>query len=228
MIRNAAFLALLVSAVTLGLAARAEQPQPAATGSKMGTLEIQPPDPAGHYIMIESGTDANTVPVQPADGAGTGFIGPVSPSAKLPAGTYGVTFGEEVWKDVQIRPGETTVLARAGLEFTQMGLQENKVLDAATGRVRAELSSRKSHVLLIPGRVTVMFGDLAVRDIELKAGEVTRIKTGRIRVVSRAIVSYKIFTAGGTFVGVASSGGTSLSRLSELDQRIPAMILSAC
>ena len=172
----------------------------------MGSLEIKAPDDAGHSVTdAATGEKANLI--RPSNGLDTDIINPYWPVVNLPAGTYNVTFGDEAWQNVEVQQGKTTVLARGELELTRPGWPENKVLDAATGRERALISEKRPRARLIPGRVTVMFGDLAIGGVELKAGEVTRLETGTIKVGRRAIASFKVFTDGGIFAGLAYTGG---------------------
>jgi len=90
---------------------------------------------------------------------------------ELPAGFYNVTFGPTVWKSIEVKAGETTVLDPGVLEVRNASPAGHKVLDWETGLELGKISSFTSRMTVIPSSFTVMFGKVAWSNIEVKVGE---------------------------------------------------------
>lgn len=99
----------------------------------------------------------------------------------LIAGRYDVAFGKALWRDVEIREGETTVLDPARLRIE--GPFFNKVLDPQTGEELLKLTDGNPELPLPPGVYDVQFGKALWRGIKLSQGETTVLKPARFRMV---------------------------------------------
>ena len=114
-----------------------------------GWLEVKGADLSGHQI-----TRADT-------GEKVGALGHTQSSMKLPAGIYNVTVGQAVWKSVEVKAGEKTVLAPGFLRVVHSTIQGHKVVDPETGDVHGTVSTIKDRIALMPGEYEVYFGKFA-------------------------------------------------------------------
>jgi hypothetical protein len=165
---------------------------------KPGRLEITNPDVAGHEVTVaESGQAVGQ------------FFGVIT-SLDLPAGLYNVSFGPTVWKSIEVKPGETTVLDPGVIEMTVVGASGHKVLDWETGVEVGELSGVIYRRSVLPSTFTVTFGGIEWKNIEVKAGEVKVLNPAVISVDPPETGGNKVYAEDGTLVG------TILGVISEL------------
>jgi hypothetical protein len=165
---------------------------------KPGRLEITNPDVAGHEVTVaESGQAVGQ------------FFGVIT-SLDLPAGLYNVSFGPTIWKSIEVKPGETTVLDPGVIEMTVVGASGHKVLDWETGVEVGELSGVIYRRSVLPSTFTVTFGGIEWKNIEVKAGEVKVLNPAVISVDPPETGGNKVYAEDGTLVG------TILGVISEL------------
>ena len=98
---------------------------------KPGFLEIKRPGKAGHFI------------VNPKTGKLLLQVTRKKPSVKIAPGVYDVQFSSAVWKGVEIKSGQTTVLEPAVLEIKNAAREGHLIIDAANGKT-VDLLSRKA------------------------------------------------------------------------------------
>ena len=157
-----------------------------------GWLEVKGADLSGHQI-----TKADT-------GEKVGSLGHTQSSMKLPAGIYNVTIGQAVWKSVEVKAGEKTVLAPGFLKVEHATVQGHKIVDSETGAIHGEVGNTKNNTALMPGDYEVFFGKL-VWPVKIKAGETLVLKPGTVQVKGAVIQGHTIRDKKGTVVGSVSS-----------------------
>lgn len=123
----------------------------------------------------------------------------------LPPGIYNVEFANGVWRSVEVKPGETTVLTLATLtiEGGQNDLGGYNLLDAETGEVLQRARVFRD-VALMPSHIVLSNGQLEWPPIELKAGEITRINPARFAVTGSNAGTYDVTTSDGRPAGTVS------------------------
>jgi hypothetical protein len=170
------------------------------TRPKPGKLQIKNADPgAGHTV-----TDAQSGQEFPKMSSFRSLI-------ELPAGLYNVTFGPTVWKSVEVRAGETTVLDPGVLSMTAYGFFGHKVLDWETGTEVGALDRFRGPLAVLPSTFTVTFGEAAWTNVEVKAGE-HKVLNPAVIVVDGADAGkgHDVTTQDGARVGNISSSIPSL------------------
>jgi hypothetical protein len=125
--------------------------------------------------------------------------------AEVPPGIYNVSFLNGVWRGVEVKPGETTVI-EVGLLRIQGGandLNGYNILDPETEEV---LVRRRviSTIPLMPGRFTVTSGHIGWPSIELNAGQTIVLNPGRIVVTGANAGEYRVTTSEGQEAGQVS------------------------
>ncbi|MEM1307865.1 MAG: VWA domain-containing protein, partial [Pseudomonadota bacterium] len=111
-------------------------------------------------------------------------VGEKRPTALLPPGIYNVTFGNGLWKSVEVAPGRETVLRPGTLEIEQPSIMGHRVIDAETGAVITEITPGDAVATLVPDRVNVQFGKALWSDVEIRQGERTTLTPGIIRITN--------------------------------------------
>jgi uncharacterized protein YerC len=164
-----------------------------------GFLQIKKADVTGHEV-----TDAET-------GKKVGEISSVNATMNLPAGIYNVTFGKSVWKSVEVKNGETTILEPGVLEINHGSLAGNQVVDSETGLVHGEISSIKRSITLMPGLYDVTFGKAVWPVVRVNSGKITTLNAGILRVTDASFSGNRVRTADGKEVGDLSSIQTWIS-----------------
>lgn len=157
-----------------------------------GWLEIKGADLSGHTV-----TRADT-------GEEVGKLGHTKSTIKLQAGLYHVTVGKAVWKSVEVKAGETTVLIPGYLKMDHASIRGHAIVDRETGQEHGSVSSLQGYAALMPGEYDVMFGKLAW-PVAIKAGETMHLRPGTVEVSHAHYRGHKISTAGGDIVGSVSN-----------------------
>jgi len=179
--------------------------------SPMGKLQIKGADQNGHKVF-DAANGQKAKLIRPGFGQEVDEVHPLWSTVDLAPGIYNVAFGPQLWKSVEVRHGETTVLEPGILEIKgAAGLEFNKVLDPETGEVAAELMFAKTRAALIPSRYSVTFGDLVWPDVELKPGQTTTLNPGVLKVTAPGIFEYKITLPDGQRAGRVTSGNTKIA-----------------
>ena len=125
--------------------------------------------------------------------------------AEVPPGIYNVSFLNGLWRGVEVKPGETTVI-EVGLLRIEGGandLNGYNILDLETEEV---LVRRRviSTIPLMPGRFTVTSGHIGWPNIEINAGQTTMLNPGRIVVTGANAGEYRVTTSDGREAGLVS------------------------
>jgi hypothetical protein len=158
------------------------EPQP-------GLLEVRRADMKGHKV-----TAAVT-------GEIVGSLNSSGPRKALPAGLYNVTFGNAVWKSVEVKSGETTVLDPGVIEIRNANIAGHKVLDAETGEEIGKISSSSPRITVLPSTFSVQFGELLWKDIEVKSGEQKILSPGVIELVGLKTNGARVLSEDGSLAG---------------------------
>lgn len=162
------------------------------TRPKPGKLQIKNPDLFGHKVTeAESGKDVASL---------TGSQSVVD----LPAGLYNVAFGPTLWKSVEVKGGETTVLDPGVLELTSYWLMGHKVLDWETGTEVGSMSGTKGRLSVLPSTFTITFGGVEWNNVEVKAGELKVLNPAVITVNRPDVSGHNVFAEDGTLVAAIS------------------------
>ena len=162
------------------------------TKPKPGRLQVKNPDFRGHQV-----TEAET-------GKAFGSFHNMT-FMELPAGIYNVAFGPTVWRSVEIRADETTVLDPGILEMRNASSAGHKVLDWETGIEVGNISSSVNQLSVLPSTFTVMFGNARWDNIDVKAGERKLLNPAVIVVNGASGAGHKVLADDGTFVALVSS-----------------------
>jgi len=199
-------------AIALGEAAR-RPPAPKRTEvvtatPPMGKLQIKGAGQDNHDVFdAASGQKAKLI--RPSTGQQVDSINSLWPTVDLNPGIYNVLFGNQLWKSIEVRPGETTLLEPGILEI-KGAVGPHKVLDPETSAAVAELMFAKARTALIPSRFSVTFGELVWPDVEVKPGQTTTLNPGVIKVSGRGIFEYRVTLPDGQTAGTVTSGNTRL------------------
>ena len=177
------------------VAAAKPEPPPQVTTTKTtiqlnrpGKLEIKQADLRGHNVTeAESGKQVARLSV-------TGRI------AELPAGIYNVTFGPTIWRSIEVKPGETTLIDPGVLEVHTAWIRGHKVLDWETEAEIGSFSTSIRRISVVPSTFTVTFGNARWENIDVKAGEHKIINPAVIIVKGLDHRGAKVNTADGTLV----------------------------
>jgi hypothetical protein len=157
-----------------------------------GWLEIENADMLGHRVL------------DPETGEEVARLSNLLRKVELPAGIYHVTFGNGVWKSVEVTAGETTVLSPGVLEVRDADILSHRILAAETGEVVATVSSSKPSVTLMPATFDVTFGEAVWEDVRVDAGQTTVLEPAILEVVGADVTGHAI-TQEGRKVGSVSS-----------------------
>lgn len=114
-----------------------------------------------------------------AAGKKIGSINRVTTEIPLAAGTYSVTFGDQLWRGIEVQNGKTTVLEAALIHVSPVK-GSVKIVDPETGAVRASLDEMNTRATLLPGTYTLKFGEMEVPFIRAEGGKPVEIQTGMI------------------------------------------------
>lgn len=191
-------------ATALGDAAKTEPPAPvaAAPPRTTTTITVAVPKPGklaltNADISIHKVTEAET-------GNQVGTLSNLQTVIELPAGIYNVTFGNTVWKSIEVKAGETTTLNPGLIEVKHASLSGHTVTDAETGEEIGKITSLNSHLTVLPSTFNVLFGNALWKNIEVKAGEHVVLNPGTITVDGAPVNGVPIKDADGTVVATVS------------------------
>jgi von Willebrand factor type A domain len=184
--------------------------------TRPGKLEIKQADLRGH-VVTEAESEKQVAKLNT-----TGRI------AELPPGFYHVTFGPTVWKSVEVRSGETTLIDPGVLEVrTAWVMGGHKVLDWETEMEVGALTTSMRRITVVPSTFTLTFGNAKWENIELKAGEHKLVNTAVIVVKGLDHRGGTVNMADGTFVAKVSTSAALLPVppgkyvLEVADQKVP-------
>lgn len=123
------------------------------------------------------------------------------PQKELPAGLYNVTIGNAVWKSVEVKAGETTVLDPGVIEVLHADIYGHKVFDGETGEQIGKIASSSPRITVLPSTFSVQFGEVLWRDIEVKNGEQKILNPGVIELDGLKATAARVFNEDGKPVG---------------------------
>jgi hypothetical protein len=206
----------------LGEVATAKPPPPTTKTTQIslqqtrpGKLEIKQADLRGHTVTeAESGKEVARLNT-------TGRI------AELPPGLYNVTFGPTVWKSIEVKGGETTLINPGVLEVRTAWIRGHKVLDWETEAEVGAFSTNTRRISVVPSTFTVTFGNAQWTNIDVKAGEHKLINPAVIIAKGLDHRGAKVNTADGMFVANLSTSAALLPVppgkyvLEAADQNVP-------
>jgi len=131
--------------------------------------------------------------------------------AELPPGFYNVTFGPTVWKSVEVKAGETTLIDPGVLEVRTAWVRGgHKVLDWETEEEVGALSTSMRRITVVPSTFTVTFGNARWEHIDVKAGEHKLIDPAVIVVKGLDHKGGKVNMEDGTFVANVTTSAALL------------------
>ncbi|KAB2919159.1 MAG: VWA domain-containing protein [Hyphomicrobiaceae bacterium] len=117
---------------------------------KPGTLRLASPSASRHEVIsVETGKTITK-------------LSAVTSSVELPAGFYNVKFGNQLWRSIEVRDGEATVIETAIVELPTASFKGHDIRDWETGEVVGTLSSSKASMNLMPSSYTLSFGNISV------------------------------------------------------------------
>lgn len=162
----------------------------------------------GWLAVDEADVRGNEI-VDASSGEQVGLISPAQSTVELPPGVYHVSFGGTVWKNVQIREGETTVLKPGILSVNQASYRGHVVLDAETGKECGLISNLAGSLSLVPGKYRVTFGGISW-DVDVLEGRKHTLNPGVVEVEGASYKGHPIHTKDGREVGAVSNTGSSM------------------
>lgn len=183
----------LINVLTAAVETEAEN---SAQKQGQGWLQVDGADISGHDIF-----DAATG--EKLDQS----ISHVQSTVELPAGIYNVSVGKALWKSVEVKAGETTVLHPGWIAVNGAWYRGHKIMDAESGIQHASVSNTKSSAAVMPGDYIVYFGE-AAWPVTAIAGETVALNPGGVAVKDAYIGGHKIFNKQGEKIGSVSATGS--------------------
>lgn len=163
-----------------------------------GWLKIEGADLRGHDVInAETGEKA-------------AFLSHTKDVAELEAGIYNVTVAKAVWKSIEVKAGETTVIRPGVLLVRNASYRGHKVLEAETGEEAGMVSSSSQRIALIPGAYLVTFGK-ATWAVTIDEGKEVVLNPGVVDVDGASYRGHVIRTKDGKDVGFVSNTSSSMA-----------------
>ncbi len=163
-----------------------------------GWLELKGADLHGH-IVIKADT-----------GEQVATLSHTHSTVQLPSGIYNVTIGKAIWKSVEVKVGETTVLQPGFLKVENAMLQGHNIIDIETGIEHGSVSTLAGSMALMPGEYDVMFGKIPW-PVTITAGKTTILHPGVVTVEHAHYMGHKIYNKKGEVVGDVSNIRSTIS-----------------
>jgi hypothetical protein len=182
--------------------ARAAATKAVATKQTAGSVKT---GARSRLVIKDTAAGASHLVTAAEDGRETANINGAVGQAEIPPGIYNVQFANGIWRGVEIKPGETTVLelGQLKIEGGPSDLQGYTLLDPETEEIVVK-QQMISTIPLMPTRISITSGHLVWRDIEIKAGHTTVLNPARIKVSGDKAGTYKVTTADGHPAGEVS------------------------
>ena len=139
------------------------------------------------------------------DGAQVANINGAIGQEEVPPGIYNVTFENGLWRGVEVKPSETTVL-EVGLLTIEGGPSDINGYDIIDPETEQRLVHRKviGTIPLMPGRFTISQGHLNWPNIDINAGQTTTLNPARIVLTGANAGEYRVTTSDGRDAGNVS------------------------
>ena len=145
-------------------------------------------------------------------GKKVGSLSAVTSSVTLPAGFYNVKFGNSLWRSIEVKNGEATVIETAIIELPNASWRGHKIFDAETREKVDELSSRKRSTNVLPSSFVLTLGKQELA-MTLKPGERRVVKAVSVSFKGLGIHTQYIFDETGKEVASVSGTGSSATLL---------------
>ncbi len=191
----------LTSTLTKAAQTNAAQPKAAEQKKTGTTVTVAKKTPS--RILIKNTYAGASHPITRAeDGQQVADINGAVGYADVPPGIYNVQFLNGVWRGVEVKPGETTVIV-VGLLRIEGGasdLEGYNVIEPETEEllIRGRMIST---IPLMPGRFDVRAGPVGWQGIEINAGQTTVINPARFAVTGDKAGEYRVTTSDGRDAG---------------------------
>jgi von Willebrand factor type A domain len=186
---------------TLGKAAQTKAAEQKKTSTTVTVAKKTP-----SRILIKNTWAGASHPVTRAeDGQQVADINGAVGHAEVPPGIYNVSFSNGLWRGVEVKPGETTVI-EVGLLRIEGGPGDLKgyvLLDPETEEVVVR-QRMISVAPLMPSHIVVSSGHIRWPSIEIKAGQTTVLNPARIVVTGANAGEYRVTTSDGREAGQVS------------------------
>jgi hypothetical protein len=138
----------------------------------------------GILKVVPAGPKENRV-VDAFSGAEVAVLTPVNTWARVPAGTYRVSFGTQSWNGVVVRTGQTTTLEPARIDIRPLNMSGAVLQDPETGAELAKLTAINTWVTVLPGVYHVWFGKHARYPyVKLDSGKPVTLQPGKVKLAS--------------------------------------------
>lgn len=152
-----------------------------------------------------------------------GALNQVQGEARLTPGVYSVKLGKQLWQGVEIRSRETTELKPGYLEISPLGDPFVEVIEPETEEQIHRMFWLEQTKMLLPGQYEVKFGNLLWPGlVEVKPGETTRLRVGRLDIMSKLAMYVRVLDKQGQEIIETSSHRIALppgSYVLEIDSR---------
>jgi hypothetical protein len=186
---------------TLGKAAQTKAVEQKKTST---TVKVAKKTPS--RILIKNTYAGAGHPVTRAeDGVEVASINGAVGHAEVPPGIYNVSFSNGLWRGVEVKPGETTVI-EVGLLRIEGGSGDIKgyiLHDPETDEVVVQRGVI-STIPLMPSHVAISSGHIRWPSIEIKAGQTTVLNPARIVLTGANAGEYRVTTSDGREAGQVS------------------------
>jgi len=186
---------------TLGKAAQTKAAEQKKTNATVTVAKKTP-----SRILIKNTYAGASHPVTRAeDGQQVADINGAVGHAEVPPGIYNVSFTNGLWRGVEVKPGETTVI-EVGLLRIEGGASDIRgyiLLDPETEEVMVR-QQVISTIPLMPSHVVVSSGHMRWPSIEINAGRTTVLNPARIVVTGANAGDYQATTSDGREAGEVS------------------------
>jgi hypothetical protein len=142
------------------------------------TVVKLPPKPQPGKLRTTSAIFSHPV-FNSETGAQVGTLDRVTHEIALPAGVYEVQFGPGRWKGIEIRPGETTIIAPGVLRLNPNTGAE--VVDSETGESFGRFDAVTPERTLMPGLYDLRFAKTTWPFIKVDGGKTTELKLVQVK-----------------------------------------------
>lgn len=148
-----------------------------ALGACKATVVTLPPKPQPGKLRTTSATWLTSHAVANVEtGEKVGEFNSSHMEMALPAGIYEVKFGPASWKGIEVRPGETTMIAPGVLKVEASVQVSASVVDSETGERHGTISPVSTSVTLMPGVYDLRFRKAEWRFVKVDGGKTTTLR----------------------------------------------------
>jgi hypothetical protein len=171
-----------------------------------GIAKVEVPQKGGGYLEVKKANMKGHKVFDAETGKQVAEVSPVvSGRVNLPAGIYHVQFGTMLWKSVEVRAGETTVLEPGYMTMENPSMRGHKIQDSETGQVQGEFSGMTKNNSVLPGIYDISFGPLLWKGFKIDAGQTLVIRPGLLIVNGATMAGHRVYTEKGEKAGEVSS-----------------------